>query len=932
MKKRIRVLALIMTLAVLLSSLVIVVPVSAEGASNAAEPFLNKTSDGAPWTNFAATSFAAGTGSASDPYQIATAAQLALLAKLVNDTTTSASYNTKYYVLIDDIDLAGHEWVSIASTTNTTYRFFGNFEGNGHMIKNMTYTRATSITGPSNLVGLFGYIGGGKNIQNFTLTGSVDIDHGHSGATPAGMAYVAMVVAHCSGSCRITNVDVYGEMVVRSNKTNLLPVAGILGRAHSAIVSNCTMNGSIEVITPGGVIPSAAGIVGTHTKALQINSCTNNADITVYANGTNSIAGGIVAYCGTISHEANFDNKPSDYEVRITNCVNNGNVTAAKSPNGNAAPNNQRIGGIIGNLGRDINYPKKAYPDVTVENCINTGSIELGEGVTLGGGSAACQIIGWIEGKDGKYCKVTLSGCFVPSSNYTSLASYDFKTSSVPINGNTIQGGYGYSPNRQTSLAADVTVKGDDATIRISKTMTEIFLSSGYSMELTYGDFEMNVEKGTADFTTLSAFGKIVAEEFAYAITVPAQKDAVASMRLQNTFLKGTPVERTFNVVASQGTWADFYTAEWKVNPFIDADDYAPGSKENPYLISTAEELAMISAYVARDGEDGKYFSIVNDIDLSAHEWLPIGDSYGTILGHGHTISGLTLTSDQYAGAQAFISDSKWNIKDLTFTDVRIETANVTNVSPVIGVMKGGTLENVRVLSGKIDVAENATVNVGGLVAKATAGTIKDCLVNLEVNASEKLVASGTATMEGENTFVDLALKSENSASLYMTPESIQNSGMAFTVTYDQTVYDQLTAMGYTFSFGTVIATTEKFESVDGRVSLLKGGYIVSEKFAIKNIKEYLLTKDFSAIPYATLTKDGVSCTIYGSFDPAGGRSVVELVKSVIEDRKPVAEGEYVNEITFDGDYCTDKYSIYTNEQLANLWKIYGELIMASEA
>jgi hypothetical protein len=50
--------------------------------------------------------FAGGDGSQGDLYQIATAAQLAKLAELVNAGDTD--YNSRYYQLISDIDLSSY--------------------------------------------------------------------------------------------------------------------------------------------------------------------------------------------------------------------------------------------------------------------------------------------------------------------------------------------------------------------------------------------------------------------------------------------------------------------------------------------------------------------------------------------------------------------------------------------------------------------------------------------------------------------------------------------------------------------------------------------------------------------------------------------------------------------------------------------------------
>jgi hypothetical protein len=92
----------------------------------------------------AAGNFAGGTGTVSDPYQIATADQL-------NDVRTYHSVDT-YFKLTKDIDLSsystGEGWLPIGNDASL-YR--ANINGNGFIITNLTINRPTSTN-----VGLFG--------------------------------------------------------------------------------------------------------------------------------------------------------------------------------------------------------------------------------------------------------------------------------------------------------------------------------------------------------------------------------------------------------------------------------------------------------------------------------------------------------------------------------------------------------------------------------------------------------------------------------------------------------------------------------------------------------------------------------------------------------------------------------------------------------
>ena len=67
----------------------------------------------AAWDGSIATAFAGGTGTESDPYQIANGAQLAYLASSVNSGET---YEDKYFVLTANINLNGLPWTPIANS------------------------------------------------------------------------------------------------------------------------------------------------------------------------------------------------------------------------------------------------------------------------------------------------------------------------------------------------------------------------------------------------------------------------------------------------------------------------------------------------------------------------------------------------------------------------------------------------------------------------------------------------------------------------------------------------------------------------------------------------------------------------------------------------------------------------------------------------
>jgi hypothetical protein len=171
-----------------------------------------------------------------------------------------------------------------------------------------------------------------------------------------------------------------------------------------------------------------------------------------------------------------------------------------------------------------------------------------------------------------------------------------------------------------------------------------------------------------------------------------------------------TDVVLPFDLDAPDGTlFAGWYQNQDYSGPFMtvltryDSGDktfyakYVPdtlglaGGTAGTYEIGSLDDLLALSAYTTSGGDTtGMTFKQTADIDISAiADWAPIGlyRSYipgrdyvtrnfrGTYDGQGHTISGLTITSDQQDYKGLFGSILNGSVKDLVLTDVNISTA-----------------------------------------------------------------------------------------------------------------------------------------------------------------------------------------------------------------------------------------------------------------
>ena len=227
--------------------------------------------------------FSKGNGTEGDPYQISTVEQLNQLAQLVSLGNTN--YTDKIYELTANIDLDGKAWTPIGTKSDP---FAGTFDGNGHIIKNLT------LTGDE--AGLFGYNDG--TIRN------VYLDEVNISSTGGGVAAL----------CYQNNTDATIECcAVLGGSINAVgnygTAAGICSSNHGEI-NKCYNMAAVSTQYKG------AGIVYNNCAKGTVSNCYNAGEVSAIYNSTQ--ASYIAGICA------------SNYEI-IKNCLNFGEVITAPS-------------------------------------------------------------------------------------------------------------------------------------------------------------------------------------------------------------------------------------------------------------------------------------------------------------------------------------------------------------------------------------------------------------------------------------------------------------------------------------------------------------------------------------------------------------------------------------------------------------------------
>ena len=333
--------------------------------------------DGA-WDGSIATAFAGGTGTESDPYQIANGAELAYLASSVNSGET---YTGKNFVLTANIDLNGLPWTPIGNSFSdallegSNYRIFaGNFDGNGYTISNVSIGSETAPL-EADVFGLFGATAG--KISNLNLD-TVSI-HGIAKIASIGavIGFAGGLVGYSGGY--IENCHVTGLTMDMSAPSNVYAAAycvgGLVGVLdETQLINECSVSGSITEKAGKG---SIGGLIGELGKAAKITY--SRSDVTVNVKADSRGGANVGGFIGK-------GNGKTDAERIIRNCYATGNVTGGAYTggfagglwglnikncyaSGNVSQAAAAMASFVGTDASDPNY----YGSIT--NCFAIGSV-----------------------------------------------------------------------------------------------------------------------------------------------------------------------------------------------------------------------------------------------------------------------------------------------------------------------------------------------------------------------------------------------------------------------------------------------------------------------------------------------------------------------------------------------------------------------------
>ena len=280
-------------------------------------------------------------------------------------------------------------------------------------------------------------------------------------------------------------------------------------------------------------------------------------------------------------------------------------------------------------------------------------------------------------------------------------AQKDFETSDLIVaDGQTVT--YGSPTLRFTHRTARVTIVLTDNTEGLASVQL-----TGLSTEGGNPDIIVPYDKGSNTYIALVAPQSVAAGTTFITCTFTNGKTFVYKMKNATDWQAGGEYTYTISLAAAKDLG---YTIE----------------SDGSYTVTSADGLMNVAELV-NGGKTDINITLDKNIDLTGKGWTPIGTSFdnsykGTFDGGGHTITGLTVTTnDQFVGLFGYLNRAGM-VKNVVMEGIQITSNHMFGCTGGVVGYSWGTIENCSV-SGSV----SGTDCVGGVVGSQKAGSIIGC-------------------------------------------------------------------------------------------------------------------------------------------------------------------------------------------------------------
>ena len=277
----------------------------------------------------------------------------------------------------------------------------------------------------------------------------------------------------------------------------------------------------------------------------------------------------------------------------------------------------------------------------------------------------------------------------------------DFEGSDLIVaDGQTVT--YGSPTLRFTHRTARVTIVLTDYTEGLASVQL-----TGLSTEGDNPDIIVPYDKGSNTYTAIVAPQNVAAGTAFIVCTFTNGKTFVYKMKNATDWQAGGEYTYTVSLAAAKDLG---YTIE----------------SDGSYTVTSADGLMNVAELV-NGGKTDINITLDKNIDLTGKGWTPIGTSFdnsykGTFDGGGHTITGLTVTTnDQFVGLFGYLNRAGM-VKNVVMEGIQITSNHMFGCTGGVVGYSWGTIENCSV-SGSV----SGTDCVGGVVGSQKAGSIIGC-------------------------------------------------------------------------------------------------------------------------------------------------------------------------------------------------------------
>ena len=289
-------------------------------------------------------------------------------------------------------------------------------------------------------------------------------------------------------------------------------------------------------------------------------------------------------------------------------------------------------------------------------------------------------------------------------------ARKDFEGSDLIVaDGQTVT--YGSPTLRFTHRTARVTIVLTDYTEGLASVQL-----TGLSTEGDNPDIIVPYDKGSNTYTAIVAPQSVAAGTAFITCTFTNGKTFVYKMKNATDWQAGGEYTYTVSLAAAKDLG---YTIE----------------SDGSYTVTSADGLMNVAELV-NGGKTDINITLDKNIDLTGKGWTPIGTSFdnsykGTFDGGGHTITGLTVTTnDQFVGLFGYLNRAG-TVKNVVMEGIQITSNHMFGCTGGVVGYSWGTIENCSV-SGSV----SGTDCVGGVVGSQKAGSIIGCCTSATVKGT----------------------------------------------------------------------------------------------------------------------------------------------------------------------------------------------------